>query len=53
MCVPACVCVWFAQNSDAPADDVEVPVENNSFMDDFFAQVYGLIYKQRTRGVWG
>ncbi|XP_008316001.1 syntaxin-3 [Cynoglossus semilaevis] len=27
------------ENSDAPADDVEVPVENNSFMDDFFAQI--------------
>lgn len=28
------------QKSDQTPDDVEIPVENKEFMDEFFAQVY-------------
>lgn len=31
------------QKSDAGGDDVEIPVENEAFMDDFFAQVWNFI----------
>lgn len=34
---PFNICV--KQKSDAGGDDVEVPVESEAFMDDFFAQV--------------
>ncbi|XP_036958975.1 syntaxin-3 isoform X1 [Acanthopagrus latus] len=30
---------WKQKKSDAGGDDVEVPVENEAFMDDFFAQI--------------
>ena len=39
-CVCVCVC---QQKSDVAGDDVEVPVENQAFMDDFFAQVFPAI----------
>lgn len=47
---PFNICV--KQKSDAGADDVEVPVEGEAFMDDFFAQVFTyfvLILKEKKK----
>lgn len=38
-CLFICLCV--GQRSDAGGDDIEIPVESEAFMDDFFAQVFG------------